>query len=283
MLDAFTWGHEPWCPRSRRPDSGPNKLNDSTAPTVGVQRARLPGRVGVDSAVVEASEQREVRKRVETEYLPAWCMANRPPVDPSRFRPDWSFLTPGLAHWFLEATVDGDIVQVQDGRPTLPKSRHTFLLYGHRGEPKLYREGFLEVAAAGILVRRYGWLADELRFQTPSRGRARRWAFDLLASVDREEVAIAAEAKWRQQDAEALRRALTACGERGEHSEDECGERKDDHRKYEGLAEFRPPALWIIGPIAFLESPDLVFKVEAGGQGVVLLTPTDPDNLKKQR
>jgi hypothetical protein len=91
------------------------------------------------------------------------------------------------------------------------------------------------------------------------------------------EVAIAGEAKWRQRDAVDLVRALRVCGERGEHPKDDCAERQ--HPKYEGLVAFHPPTLWIIGPDAFAESPDLVFSVTVEDGGLVRLVPAKPDSL----
>jgi hypothetical protein len=65
----------------------------------------------------ETVEQRETRLRAEAQYLPAWCAASwqREPYDPSYFETkDWSFLTPGLAHWFLIA-MDYGVVEASDG------------------------------------------------------------------------------------------------------------------------------------------------------------------------
>jgi hypothetical protein len=60
-------------------------------------------------------EQREVQERVR-QYLPVWCASQPKPLDSSAFiAPDWSFLTSGLARWFLVA-IDENVVEVtKDG------------------------------------------------------------------------------------------------------------------------------------------------------------------------
>jgi hypothetical protein len=54
-----------------------------------------------------ASEQLEVRERTVGQYLLACCASHSRPerLDPSALI--WSFLTPGLAHWFLTAIDEG--------------------------------------------------------------------------------------------------------------------------------------------------------------------------------
>jgi hypothetical protein len=231
----------------------------------------LYGVIDSDPVTEETTEQREVRERVQTQYLPAWCAAQRAPVNSATFEPDWSFLTHGLAGWFLRA-IDERVVAIENGWPMLPDSRRTYLFESDRGGSRIYREGFLEVAAAGMLVLRFGWARQRLTFQSPRLRSARVWAFDLLAyaAYDRQ-VVIAGEAKWRQRDAIDLVGALSSCGERGIHDEEGCRQRRSDHRKYVGLVEFRPHVLWIVGPDAFSGDPDLVFSVDVQGDGIVRL------------
>src|SRR3989442_15567817 len=93
-----------------------------------------------------SDEQREVQRRVGTHYFPAWCAVQNT-RDASAFDPDWSFLTPGLARWFLTA-IDEQVADVRDGCPTLRDSSRSWLFENNK--PRLYREGFLEVAAAGM-------------------------------------------------------------------------------------------------------------------------------------
>lgn len=223
----------------------------------------------------ESDALREVRERVHARYFPAWSA-----VKPSELAdPDWSFLTEGVAHWFLVALDEG-VIDVVSGLPTLPDGRHTWLFERAGSRAALYREGFLEVAAAGLLALRFGWRPELLTFQSPARGGRGLWAFDLLAYADqgRSTVQIAGEAKWRQREAERLIRVLETCGRRGEHVETDCRE-LNAHRKYVGLLELAPRLLWIICPAAFAPSTGFVFAVHAVEGGVVQLRPAAPSEL----
>jgi hypothetical protein len=230
----------------------------------------------------ETSAQVEVRDRVVKQYLPAWCAsAARPePLDPSAFvSPDWSFLTPGLADWFLRA-IDERVVEVSDGG--FRRGHHWsegIFEHGPKADPrpmKLRKESFIEIAAVGILATRYCWPLERLRFQSAT------WAFDFLAYGDEawSEVTIAGEAKLDQKDAVRLSASLAACGRRGDHSEADCSEPRNHHRKYIGLLKERPRIVWIAGPEAFAGDPDLVFRVEERSGGTVHLRPIDGGELK---
>ena len=227
-------------------------------------------------AAHDSDEQREVQRRVLTHYFPAWCAAKET-RNPSAFDPDWSFLTPGLSRWFLTA-IDQDVAEVRDGCPTLRDSSHNWLF--ENNNPRLCREGFLEVAAAGMLTCRFGWPPEAVTFQSPTvHATSRRWAFDLLAYAGdsrTKKVAIAAEAKWKQADAVDLLRSLEICGARGKHSEQSCTERQNHHRKYQGLLDYQPRILWIIDPDGFSEAPDLVVHVSEEPGGLVQLKPAGP-------
>jgi hypothetical protein len=228
-------------------------------------------------------EQREVCDRVLDQYVPAWCASPSRParLDPLAFdHPDWSFLTPGLAHWFLIA-VDQGVVEVTSNGDFIRGSSFSEGLFEHGPKArsprpmKLRRESFFEIAAVGMLAARYGWPAELLRFQSP------KWAFDLLAYLDdaHRQVAIAGEAKRLQREAVALSASLKVCGGRGDHLEDDCTERSNHHKKYAELRELRPRLVWIVGPDAFAPEPDLVFRVEGGSGGIVRLRHADPSEL----
>jgi hypothetical protein len=231
----------------------------------------------------DASEQLEVRDRVLDQYLPAWCASSsRPqPLDPAAFigPPDWSFLTPGLAHWFLIA-IDKGVVEVSDGDFRRGSSwsegifEHGFKDVSRR-PMKLRKESFFEIAAVGMLAIRYGWPVERLRFQPP------RQALDFLAYVDDawSDVAIAGDAKRLQRDAVALSASLEVCARRGPHTQADCTERANHHRKYVGLLQFRPRILWIVGPEAFAADPDLVFRVEKSSRSIVRLRRIDANEL----
>lgn len=226
-----------------------------------------------------AGEEREFRRRVVDDYFPAWC-AVRETRDASLFDPDWSFVPPGLARWFLIAANEG-VIDVRDGCPTLPDGSRNALFENDR--PRLFREGFLEVAAVGMLVQRFGWSPSNLTFQSPRPdATAKPWAFDILGYAHGR-VALAAEAKWKQRDATKLVRALQTCGARGSHSEAECDQVANHHRKYDGLVAYRPRALWVIGPDAFAGEPDLVFRVTTAVGGVAELEAAVPAELEVSR
>jgi hypothetical protein len=221
--------------------------------------------------------------RTVAQYLPAWCSSDdRPePLSPSAFiAPDWSFLTPGLARWFL-AAVDERVVEVNDGAFRRGDSWSEGIFeHGPKAvvprPTKLRKESFLEIAALGMLAVRYGWPKERLRFQSPG------WAFDFLAFDDgdaRSEVAVAGEAKLLQRDAARLAASLEICGARGDHAEADCTEPRNHHRKYAGVIKLRPSTLWVVGPQAFVTDPDLVFRVEERSRGIVRLRRIDAREL----
>ena len=229
----------------------------------------------------DTCEQREVRRRVLDEYLPAWCSSpSRPdPLDPTAFRAqDWLFLTPGLAYWFLVAMENGVKVEGGDFKLGDSWSEGIFEHGSTDTSPrrtKLRRESFLEIAAVGMLVLRYGWPAKRLRFQSSG------YAFDFLGYADDawSEVVVAGEAKLSQEEAVALSESLKVCGTRGDHREEGCTQLRNHHRKYAGLLKHRPRILWIVGPNAFAADPDLVYRVDESGGGIVRLRHSDARQL----
>jgi len=65
----------------------------------------------------------------------------------------------------------------------------------------------------------------------------------------------------------------------GRHAKDGCSESINHHRKHEGLLEYRPRVLWIIGPDAFSNTPDLVFRVRGSATDIVQLEAADAGAL----
>jgi hypothetical protein len=127
----------------------------------------------------DSSEQIELRDRVVRQYLPAWCASDYrlELMEPALFvTPDWRFLTPGLAHWFLTA-IDEGVVEVSDGHFGRGDSwsEGIFEQAGSKGvsprPPKLRRESFFEIAAVGMLAVRYGWPVEA----SPSSLKGGRW------------------------------------------------------------------------------------------------------------
>jgi hypothetical protein len=238
-------------------------------------------------AVVPTIEQQVVRDLVVNEYLPAWCASRARTLDPSNFKiPDWSsFLTPGVARWFL-AAIDEGVVEVTSEGDLVLGGTYPDGIFETKG-PKdevprrmgIRPESFLEVAAVGMLAVRYRWPPERLRFQAPG------WAYDFLAYADDEwsGVTIAGEAKLAQKDALKLWTSLEACGQRGDHGEAACSEDRNHHRKYLGLVTFNPRMLWIVGPEAFAAAdPDLVFRVHVREGGFVRLRRIEAGELQHE-
>ena len=239
-------------------------------------------------AVVPTIEQLVVRERVLGEYLPAWCAASwqRQTFDPAAFRPDqdWSFLTPGLAHWFLIA-IDEGVVEVSEGTFSRGAwSTGIFERHGPKGvsprPTRLRQESFFEIAAAGMLAVRYGWPLERLHFQSDV------WSMDFLTYTDDKwsDVVIAGEAKRLQREAVALQASLEVCGGIGDHEEGDCNQPRNHHKKYVGLLESRPRLLWIVGPGAFARAePDLVFRVQVRNGGITRLRRVEARELQHRQ
>jgi hypothetical protein len=227
----------------------------------------------------ESPEQVEVRRRVLTYFFPSWCAA-RKTRDASALAPDWSFLTAELARWILVA-IDQRIVVVRDGCATLPDGSRNALF--ENDKPRLFREGFVEMGAAGMLAGKFGWLPESLTFQSPPvSGTRRLWAFDLLAyggEAETKRVEIAVEAKSTQRAALALAKSLAICGAGGNHSERDCSEPQNHHRKYQGLLDYRPKTLWIVSPDGLSGTPELLFRVKEAPGAFVQLEPAGPADL----
>jgi hypothetical protein len=227
------------------------------------------------------------RERVVETYLPAWCAsAARPQVmDPALFvPPDWSFLTVGLARWFL-AAVDEHIVSVTAGGDFMlgsSKSEGLFEQAGPKGVSprpmKLRRESFFEIAGAAMLVIRFGWSPSRLTFQSPG------WAFDLLGYAEEgDKVAIAGEAKRLQGDITRLVHNVEVCGALGRHEVHGTGVVRNAHKKYEGFLRFTPSLFWLVGPDAFSGEAQLVFRVDGQDEGIVRLQRVDESHLMASR
>ena len=73
--------------------------------------------------------------------------------------------------------------------------------------------------------------------------------------------------------------SLKVCGMRGIHTEEDCTQPANHHRKYVGLLRHRPHILWIVGPEAFSGSPDLVFRIRTSSRDIVHLHPTEATQL----
>jgi hypothetical protein len=239
----------------------------------------------------------EVRRRV-LEWAPKWCAHHDLDVSAFDDDPDFSFLTPTVARWFLAAVDKKIVAETGHGsfalNEDLSEGRSGAGIFQHGSRKKIpqpsriYVEGFLEVASAGRLSLGFDWPAEYLSFQSPREVGVRRyeesrhWAFDLLAYSDRARtrVHIACEIKATQAEVQTLIDDLRSCGARGKHREEDCAsgkpsQRQNHHRKYQALLEFQPAVLWLFGPN---EQP--VFGVQESAGGVVLLEPL-PDQVMR--
>jgi hypothetical protein len=220
----------------------------------------------------------EVQRRVLEEYLPIW-LENKPGAVDSNIRAaDWSFMTRLACQWFL-AAVDSGVVTIRSD-PLLGFTAagggciHPF---GDK-RTKLYRETFFTVAAAGYLALGRGVPRKRVRFESPraaGRPEALPWAFDLVVYADdqQERVELAGETKLPPREAETLLIGVEQCAARGDHPDHGSGKEQNHHRKYRGLLDHEPRMFWIVGEDTFVDPdrPDLLFRVEPGGGGVVRL------------
>ena len=224
-----------------------------------------------EDAIPDYGARVELRRRVLDEYVPIW-LRHKPDADVSRVRAaDWSFLPPLACHWFL-AALDRDVVTIDEAPPfafTVAGGGRTGP-FGDR-ETKLYREAFFTVAAAGMLVLKFGWERERLRFESPTSSAKALWAFDLLAYDEDGRVGLAVETKYRREEATALREGVEQCCARGDHAGHGSKAEANHHRKYVGLVEHGPRMFWIVEPGSFSDTPDLVFAVEVADGGIVCL------------
>jgi hypothetical protein len=230
--------------------------------------------------------------RVRNIYLPTY-VANLDqkyidrvvPGLPLSFNPDEIKTSAETAAAFLRAVDEGPV----ERRPTsfgLPKDRPKgrcplFDRPTSKGRLPFLNEGPLDVAAAGLLALDLGWPEERLGF------RSRSEYFDISAygpqddPMTKDQLVIAAETKWKQPEAEELRRDLEYCGGLGAHEKETCevtrrlGGRANHHNKYRGLVKLHPQFLWLIGP-----EQRHVFRVKYEGSKRVVLAPETEDALR---
>lgn len=112
----------------------------------------------------------ELKRRIETAYVTKWCSARG--MDAKAFRPEYSFLTPEIAEWFLRGVDEEVVVAAARGGFQLPDgSKSGMFEHGPRKAmpqaTRLYAEGLIEVAAVAKLHLRDHWRTEYLSFQSP--------------------------------------------------------------------------------------------------------------------
>ncbi len=197
--------------------------------------------------------KREFMRRVEQEWLPAYCNDSLRCYPLEGFRGISDSLTEGDAADFIRALEHG--VAAFSKRQFLEiagrRSSETLFTEGRKTpSPRqvgLWLETVITVAAAARLHLDYGWPLELLRMQSTD------GAFDLVAfrraSFTNE--CIVVEVKKSSREVDQLLNNLTKCCA-GEHDAF-CfnGKRLNAHRKSVALQARKPPLFWAVGP-----SPD---------------------------
>lgn len=195
--------------------------------------------------------QREFWRRLQTEWLPAYCNDPARRYDISGFRADAKQVTDIDARDFLRA-LDHKIVSVDSGdRFRMPRSNvDEVIFYEHSTKisPRpfsLWIEPIITIAAVARLHLAYGWPVDCLGMQSE------KWEFDLMAFKpnDPDHEFIAGEAKPTRRELDKFLAHLNECCAEGEH---DCAGAKRDrnnaHKKWLGLKRRRSPIFWALGP-----------------------------------
>lgn len=140
--------------------------------------------------------------------------------------------------------------------PLLPKSSSSesqqkgFQLFWHHsnGTRFLFREGISQLAAASLLILRYGWEISQVQIE------ARREDFgalargvDLVVKSSTGKVVICGEVKKDDQEFEKLIEGFHYCCQQGQHDKNDC-KFKPNHPKYELCAFVKPLYFWAVAP-----------------------------------
>ena len=222
--------------------------------------------------------QQEFWRRLENEWLPAYCN------DPARcyaiegFKADAKKVVDVDARDFLRA-LDHNVVSVHSGgRFRMPQSKtHEVIFWEHSTSisPRpitLWVEPIITIAAIARLHLDYGWPVDCLGMQSKDS------AFDLMAfkPPDFENEHIAGEVK---DSARQLDRLLEHMNQCCAEADSECSApkiRKNAHRKIAGLKRCRAPIFWSLGP----GGDSRVFNVSYGNDGSIALKRTAKEDLR---
>lgn len=140
--------------------------------------------------------------------------------------------------------------------PLLPKSGSSaeqqkgFQLFWHHqnGTRFLFREGISQLAAASLLILKYGWEKSQIQIE------ARREDFgaiargvDLIIKSRSGKVVICGEVKKDDSEFERLIEGFNHCCQQGPHSKNDC-KFKSNHPKYEACAFVKPLYFWAVSP-----------------------------------
>lgn len=197
----------------------------------------------------EAAAVAKLRKRIEEEWLPAFCNDPKRRIDPAGFRASSIQVNSIDARDCMFAIDSGIVVDGGGGRYRAARNATFEQLFwtGRRNQsPRpltLWLEPVITFAALARLHRDHHWPTELLGSQ------AKGWAFDIVAHMpsDERRYQIAGEVKKSNQEVDRLLADLVnlSTGVTG------VAVKENSRRKWEALLIGKPPILWIVGPAGY--------------------------------
>lgn len=193
----------------------------------------------------------EFRRRLHSNWLPAYCSEPQRDYSSEGFRPDsLKSLEAFDAGWFIQA-IDRNLVKYESGGFRAPLS--------NGGEPifweleksisprpiTLWREPVITIGAVARLQVEYGWPINALGTQS-----RRSWAFDLVGyGDDGARELLLCEVKKSDREIEKLQAyMLEYCASDPLEAEPDQKERKNAYRKVKDIRVAWPERVWLLGP-----------------------------------
>lgn len=186
------------------------------------------------------------RRRIEEDWLIAYCTAPDRQYDPAGFQPASIKVNPADAEDCIQAVDSGVIFSVSPGKYRAAKSSAIELLFweGRKSiTPRritLWLEPVITFGALWRLHHIYNWPKQQLGTQSPG------WGFDVVAfqaELD-DQPYLLGEVKKTSTELEALRCDLLALSD----GADPASIRVNSLRKWEELKKGSARVLWLVGP-----------------------------------